>query len=275
MKQCQATHFDESASPGLCKSKLNRILHQRWIERLPAAHCHWTLLVALALFLLTTTSLLSAAELHAVFQTNRTYMGYTRTTERECWFGDRKSYSLRKSDPHVWLYRGDLGVQWFVDLGDSVYGEESISSAGEPEVREDIHTKGVDYEPEYEWIVKGSSETKEINGFSCRGISAKGIADFAQTDLTLWFSNDRTLNHTGMLNDMLLDFLRNAGARKFILDILQKDTTALLVQIEQIEEPAIAPTITLTLAVKQASEEQAPPGIFDVPAGFKKEDAGN
>ncbi len=207
------------------------------------------------------------SDLHVVFEYQFNYMSMKRATTTEMWTAPGRS-AARVGD-RLTIDREDLGVRWRVDVKAGTYVEDKISTApsAPPVKREDIHTVGYDYyEPDYEWTVRevGSSMT---SGRPCRDFVGAGDADYAEA--TVKFSLCQPIEGATFTNDAIVTQLRSESARKMIANaaVGQK---AWVLKVEETQEPAVAGTIVVTIAIKTLETMPAPPGTFDLPANVKK-----
>lgn len=233
--------------------------------------------VIFLLSLLFFSSLLSlkgyAADVHAVIDTSRTYMDFTRKYTNEYWIAKDKTY--RKADTFIWITRKDLGLAWSINLRDNSYIEEKITtpekSAQAPSEKEvDIHTLGWEYKPQYYWSIKETGEKKDINGIRCELVTAHGEADFSEISLDVWLVTEANIPGSAELYDLTVDALKGDMVRSAIVEVLMKfKNRAPIHRIEIIENP-IAPTIRQESQVKTLEKTEPPPKIYELPDGLKK-----
>jgi hypothetical protein len=212
-----------------------------------------------------------AGDIHAVVEGSRTYMDFTRKTVNEYWLSGEKIY--RKAETYLFITRKDLGVEWSVNLKDNTYYERKIE-AEEPFApeKEDIHTLGWEYNPQYDWDIRETGEAKDINGYSCQHVVARGDADFSEITLHLWLARDvpGTADYVQYMAEQLkLDMLRRA-----IGEILSKFKDRLPLEREEIIESPIAPTMRNVAKITKFETSDPPPNIYELPQGAKKMEEG-
>lgn len=233
-----------------------------------------TIFLLSLLFLFPLFSLRShAADVHAVVESSRTYMDFTRKYTNEYWIA--KDKTCRKADTFIWITRKDLGLMWSINLRDNSYMEEKITPPKKPgqaplKKQLDIHTLGWEYNPEYDWSIKKTGEKKDINGIPCELVTAQGEADFSEISLNLWLARDAKIPGSVELYNLTIDALRGDMQRGAIVEVLMKfKDRAPIHRIEIIENP-IAPTIRQESQVKKLEKTEPPPKIYELPEGLKK-----
>ena len=212
-----------------------------------------------------------AGDVHAVVEGSRTYMDFTRKTVNEYWVSGEKIY--RKAETYLFITRKDLGVEWSVNLKDNTYSERKTEVEGPsaPE-KEDIHTLGWEYNPRYDWEIRETGETKDINGQSCEHVVARGDADFSEITLHLWLAKDVP----GAMDfvQYMAEQLKMDRNRRGIGEILVKFRDRLPLEREEVIENPIAPTIRNIVKIIKIEASEPPPNIYELPQGAKKMEAG-
>ena len=229
-----------------------------------------TFVLSFALFLLLPGVTANASDVHATIENSRTYMDYTRTYVFEYWLTDIKSYIQR--DNAVWITRKDLGLTWQIDLDERTYTEEKIkkNTGSKRSKVQDIHTLGMDYEPQYDWTVKDTGDTKNINGFPCRLFAASGDADFSEISLKFWICIEGQAYNRDEYRTFVLEQLKNDGRLKPLYGTLKKFKHSFPVLREENIESPIAPKMTRVVKVTKLERTDAPPKIYDLPEGLRK-----
>ncbi len=162
-------------------------------------------------------------------------------------------------------------MRWRVDLKAGTYVEETIAPAPAPPApeREDIHTAGFMYEPDYEWQVSETGQKTSLFGQPCRQFVATGDADYSEAAVKFWLC-DPIAGVSHPVNTQLLGLLFSDSSRRMITDAAAKRGNAWALGIEETLQPAISPTIVVTVTVKTLETGTAPAGTFDLPANVKK-----
>jgi hypothetical protein len=209
------------------------------------------------------------SDLHVVFERQFNFLASVRTTTTEWWLAPAKS-ALKQGD-RVTITRDDLGVRWRIDAKAGTYTEEKIAPAAPtpPPTQEDIHTAGYEYEPQYDWKVSESGRKTTIAGRPCRQFIAIGDADYAEATVKFWVCEPIT-GISYPINDGLIGQLSSESARTMVGETALKHGKAWVLGVEETQEPAISPTMTITVSVKTLEATQAPAGTFDLPANVKK-----
>jgi len=161
--------------------------------------------------------------LHAIIRSEFQYVSTTRTTDTEYWIS--AGQILRKRDKQL-----------------TPVPEPSFAKpAPQPE---DLHTAGYTYEPEFTWQLTDTAETRVLNGRECRLTTATGIAEFAQTDLRLWFcpSQSGDERKVSSLVAQMAGRPYPAVAR-YVAGELERRTGSVLLQLEETADTPIAPLI--------------------------------
>lgn len=209
------------------------------------------------------------ADVHVKTETSRLYMDFENKYPNELWLAEGKSY--RKVMNRVFITRKDLGVRWLIDLGRKTYMEIKLEEEKEPEkVEEDIHTVGLFYNPDYDWEIIDTGEEKEIVGFRCRCFLAEGDADFSEIISKYWICVDEKVPGGREFRDFMLEQVKNDPQRPKLYDLMQKYAAGFPAYREDTIENAIAPTMFYKIKLLKLEEMEAPPGIYDLPDGFKK-----
>ena len=211
------------------------------------------------------------ADVHVKTETTRLYMDFETTYPNEVWLAEGKNY--RKVRDRVFITREDLGVRWFIDLSKKTYFEvemEPEAQEGPDKTEEDIHTAAYSYNPEYDWKITDTGEEKEINGIRSRCFLAEGDADFAEIVSQYWICVDENIPGGREFRDYMLEQVKNDPQRPKLYDLMQKYEAGFPVYREDTIINAIAPTMFYKIKLLKLEMADAPPGIYDIPEGFKK-----
>jgi hypothetical protein len=209
--------------------------------------------------------------LHMVVDSQFIYMSSTQTSTIEYWIAKDKSYEKRGA--RVTITRNDLGVRWIIDTQKQTYIESTLAYAAKQQAAtEDIHIAGFNYEPEFAWTVTDTNQTLTINGRSCRLTIASGTADFADATIKLWLARSDRQGIEHRANDPIVDSarFRYQNPATYVTRLLAKRPGTLLMAIDAIVEPPIAPTMVHHVVIRTLESGQAPAGTFDLPAGLQK-----
>jgi hypothetical protein len=216
----------------------------------------------------------AAPDLHITLKSEFEYMSRIRPTNQDWWLGERRS-RLSVGD-RVSISREDLGINWRIDSKQGTYTESKRAadtahavpaSSAKPAI--DMHTVGYRWEPEYDWTVKETGNKAVIAGRPCREFSAAGDADYSESSVTFW-GCEPISGVRATPNDAVLSTIRNASTQKMMTDTAQQHGGLWVLQAEERQEPAIAPTAVTRIKVEVAEAAAAPAGTFDLPAGLKK-----
>ncbi len=220
------------------------------------------------------------SDVHVVIETSRTYMDHTTKFTDEYWLTDDKIYQKRNN--RVYITRKDLKLIWSIDSKEKTYSGRKIedqsnlekkkgSKSKQKEIQKaDIHDLGFHYEPDYEWEIKETDETKDINGFPCRLFLAEGQADFAEIILKFWICTEIQLPGAAEYHGFLMEELEGDVEQEPVLETLKKYKNSFPVYQEQIIENAISPTLHYETCLITLEITDAPQSIYDLPQGIKK-----
>ena len=217
---------------------------------------------------------LSAAGLRADIlvksESSRVYMDTERKQTSELWLAQGKS--AQKTGKSLSIIRKDLDKWWTIDLGQKTYWEASIKDAQPPSTppKPDIHDLWLYYDPEYEWKVTDTGETKDIDGRNCRRFDVEGIADFASITATYWLADAAGIPGAAAYRDHLVGQLAGDSDRGGLLKLLAANPNKVPLLREETVEHSIATVRRQTLRIVSIEEAAAPAGTYDLPAGLKK-----
>ncbi len=209
------------------------------------------------------------SDLHVVFERQFNYMSSIRTTPTDWWVAPGKSAT--RSGDRLTIRRDDLGIRWRVDLKAATYEEAKIEAAPPAPAadKEDIHTAGFNYEPDYEWQVSQTGQTSTLAGRPCRQFVASGDADYSEATVKFWLCEPIAgVNHA--VTSQVTGGLFSDSSRRMVIDTAAKQGNAWALGIEETLQPAISPTIVMTVTVKSLEAAAAPAGTFELPANVKK-----
>jgi len=224
----------------------------------------------------------SSTCLHVVIEREFTFLASTRTMLSERWIADDRMYA--KSGDIVSITRKDLGVRWIIDGAKRTYTEMPLSgpsadrpAAPEPpssptvaKPAEDLREAGFRYEPAYEWTVTDTPETSTINGRLCIRVVAAGDADYAETNLALWYCPRSEADKAGDQNVPFLNMIRDDSIKTFLESQQRKRGNPILMSYEETTEPSISPVMVTRIRIKTLESVPAPAGLFNVPIGVSK-----
>lgn len=217
-----------------------------------------------------TAAAAARADTHMLTSTSRVYMDQERKTPGEAWIAPGRSWT--KSGPRIQITREDLGVVWSIEPG-GAYREYSLKEI-EPAPAAapvDMRKAWLDYYiPEFDWTFAEAGETKEINGFPCRGIKSEGEADFAEIKAAYWVCDAAGVPGGAGLRAFVLSQIKDDRQRAGLGKVLAGRPDAFPVLREETIENSIAPTIVQKWELVKLEEAPAPAGIYDLPAGLKK-----
>lgn len=211
----------------------------------------------------------TAADVHIIVESKFIYRSMEQKTILEYWVTENKIY--RKYRDRVQITREDLGLTWNIDVNRKSYMEKKIGYPGKPPSTEnlDIHTLEFDYEPGYDWTVQKTGETKVINGFPCRCLLAEGESDFSEIRATYWMCTDVNVPGAEQFHRITLKRGESEKSRGGLLEILKTHKNSFPVFMEEVHEEPIAPSMRFQTTLVTLEETAAPPGIYDIPEGFK------
>lgn len=191
----------------------------------------WDVILNVALFysILLAPTPDSGLAIQAIVQTDFEYLASVRTTKSEFWLiSQEQSYEKR---------------------GDQV--RRMMPFALPPVEKEDIHTLGFDYEPDFRVLkTEDTAETRVLHGRTCQLTTAWAVADYAEARLRFWLC-PRADEREAKLNAIVARAIRfrHPNLEREALKLLETrgDRTAL--QAESEIDGAIAPLIKFTVRV--------------------------
>jgi hypothetical protein len=211
------------------------------------------------------------ADAHAVVESTRLYMDQETKVTFEYWIApDRSS---RSASGRVTITRGDLGLAWDLDLNARSYTESVIQKPQSPPSRQgqDMRKLWLDfYEPEFDWTVRETGASRSFIGFDCREFRASGEADFAEMSAVYWICLAPDVPGAKAFHDYSLTQYRGVGRMTALSRLLEENPDGICAYREEAVENSIAPTVRATTSLTKLEEAEAPPGTYDIPAGFKK-----
>jgi len=224
-----------------------------------------------------------AADVHIVAKSSYKWFGREYPSRIEAWISADKD-SIQKSYETV-IVRRDLGLRWRLNPAKKIYVESLLSqgsSAPSPQMKsqkpetekksDDLRFIGHDYQPEYEWSVQELNESATLLGFSCKVFLIKGEADFSHVEIKLWvFPKGKSEGLSTVEEVFNASRWDNEGIEQ-ILKIMAGYPDGGLIKLQQTGDPAIGTIRTLDAEVKTWEKKNPPPGIYEIPEGYKKEE---
>jgi len=214
------------------------------------------------------------ADTHAVVESKRLYMDQETRVTFEYWIG--RDMSVRKAAGRATITRDDLGLVWNLDLERKSYTESVLRKPAEaaPARRDpDMRKLWLNYyEPEYAWTIKATGERKSVNGFDCREFRATGEADFAELSAAYWICLTPGIPGGKAFRDYCLTQYEGDSRMAALFKLLEENPEGFCAYREETVEHSIAPTARAHTGLTALEEAEAPPGTYDIPAGFKRLD---
>ncbi|OGD21401.1 MAG: hypothetical protein A2W03_06585 [Candidatus Aminicenantes bacterium RBG_16_63_16] len=214
------------------------------------------------------------ADTRAVVESTRIYMDQETKVTLEYWIA--RDRSLRTSPGRATITRDDLGLVWNLDLNAKSYTESVLRKPASPPPRPkpDMRKLWQDfYEPDYSWTIKDTGARKTVNGFDCREFRAAGEADFAEISASYWICLTPGLPGGKTFHDHFLGQYRGDSRLAALLKLLEENPGSLCAYREEAVENSIAPAVRSHTELKKLEEAEAPPGTYEIPAGFRKVEA--
>lgn len=211
------------------------------------------------------------ADDHVVYEMTRTYMGRTTPViPVEIWFSENSVATVSRG--RVIIYRHDMGKRWTVLSESKRYLEEPLFRK-ENDSRDEfrIQDYGFDYRKSYDWNVRVTGKTEVREGKSCREIILFSEDDFSEETRVIWVTGDVPVD-----TQRFYDLYMKAEYDPSLLALYEKTPLlreSLLIEGVYTEEPPIAPTIVWKRRLAKAESLEPPPGIYDIPEGFRKVDS--
>lgn len=212
------------------------------------------------------------AAAHATIDTQFIYLGSTRTSSIEYWTTADMTRESRSGNTRI--IRHDLGVVWTVFAKLSGYREEKLREQPDAEP-ETIYNRGFNYQPKFQWQVAETGESRTIAGRMCRLSAARGIAEYAETNLRLWLCEAKDAAAERRLSELAARTLggQYGDIAEFARETAIKHEGRVLLAAEETTEPPIAPVMVRKTEVRSLENAAAPPDAFEVPSGYKKLEA--
>lgn len=212
------------------------------------------------------------ADDHVVWEETRTFMGSAPPPRRsEVWIAKDKVYYLNAGRVGN-ILRSDLGKMWTVLIGQRRYFEEAMAASAtrpeKPAAPARIQSVGFDYRPEYEWTLRDSGRTEEVNGRSCRVFTAEGEADYARETRELCVAYGTPIDAKNYFEKM-----GSLGADPSFVAFYRTTPAlneGLALRMRTVTTPALGSTMTVEIRILSAESTSPPDGVYDIPAGFQK-----
>jgi hypothetical protein len=171
----------------------------------------------------------SGLAIQAVVQTDFEFMASVRTTKSEFWIVSRE--------------------QTYEKRGNQVRRVKPFASP--PAEKDDIHTLGFDYEPDFRVLkVEDTAETRVLHGRTCQLTTAWAVADYAEARLRFWLC-PRADERETELNAIVARAMsfRHLSLEREALKLLEARGGRSALASESEIEPAIAQRMKLTVRV--------------------------
>ncbi len=222
---------------------------------------------------LLSAGLTATADTHAVVDSTRLYMDQETKVSLEYWIA--RDRSSRSAAGRTTITRDDLGLIWNLDLDAKTYTETVIPNPPAPPSRQKLDMRKLwleYYEPDFAWTIRETGASRSFNGFDCREFRASGEADFAEMSAVYWICLAPDVPGAKAFHDYSLMQYRGVSRMAALLKLLEENSAGFCAYREETVENSIAPTIRATATLKMLEETEAPPGTYEVPAGFRKVD---
>jgi len=102
------------------------------------------------------------------------------------------------------------------------------------------------------------------------GLAAAGEADFAEISATYWVCLTPGLPGGKAFHDHFLGQYRGDSRLAALLKLLEENPEGFCALREEAVENSIAPATRVTTELIRLEEAGAPPGTYEIPAGFRK-----
>ncbi len=212
------------------------------------------------------------ADTHAVVESKRLYMDQETRVTFEYWIG--RDRSMRKAASRATITRDDLGLVWNLDLDGKSYTESVLRkpAAAEPSRHNpDMRKLWLNYyEPDYAWTIRDTGERRSVNGLACSEFRATGEADFAELSAVYWICQTPGVPGGKAFRDYCLSQYEGDSRMAALSKLLEENPDGFCAYREETVEPSIAPAARAYTGLTALEEAEAPPGTYDIPAGFKK-----
>ena len=201
---------------------------------------------------------------HLVYEESRSYMGHhSPKTTRETWLTENKACIRYRR--FMSIIRLDLKKKWSVYPGFKAYLEEPLDLQAKEE-KKSIYDIGWDYTPQYDWTVKETGESQQINGWECKKIIVHGEADYAELTIVMWLSKDGPIN-----SERYHTMIQTASEeRREILTAFPALKDFIVVEAKYTIQRPISPPITREVKMVKAEVADPPPNIYQIPPGLEK-----
>jgi len=197
-------------------------------------------------------------------------MSRVRTFDQEVWAGSRVGRVVEGD--RITIARDDRGLTWRLSAKANTYTEsprKPATAAPPPPQALDMRTAGWEWEAAYSWSTKESGQQGTLLGRPCREFVADGDADYAEARVTFW-ACEALPGAPAAPNDAVLSRLRSDSCRAMILDTLAAHGGLWVLQVEEKQEPAIAPTLIIRARAEKLEVVTVSAGLFELPADARK-----
>lgn len=209
---------------------------------------------------------------HVATAMTRTYMGRTMTMPAShTWVAADKVCYL--SPQIIMIRRDDLGVVWTIIPRTKKYLEEPLATASDQtgsgeEKKLRIQEYGFDYEPVFDWTISVSGEPEIVEGKSCLKVTASGEADYASETREFWVTRDVPIDLSRYFERVVKPDL--SPAWRALYEKTPALREGLVLKSVAATENAIAPTMVIESKIILVESAAAPPGTYEIPAGYQK-----
>ncbi|MFC2121993.1 hypothetical protein ACFLTI_10410 [Bacteroidota bacterium] len=209
---------------------------------------------------------------HAVVKKTRIYNNIPRDQNIEYWFTKDKTCIVQRGMKTI--VRKDLGLVYTYVERSNGYYLDSINVNNETDKKTDeinFRVLGQDrYSPDYEWLMHKEKVVEMLNDFKTTRFTYDGDADFDEVKLDFWLTKPKNGEMAELFNSMQSDYAKNNKTRTPLHNILSENKKLIPVQIIDVRENSISPSVINKTLVEKIEEADPPENIFELPEGAKK-----